>query len=403
MKGICRRLETDSKIVLLTGLGEAVAELNLSVLATPAHAMSVANLLNGVPDSPFSTENGESTVRFTAPDADILIVDDVDTNLHVTEGLLQPYEMRITLCKSGKASIEAIAEKPYDLVLMDHMMPDMDGMEAVTQIRALDRPYAENMPIVAFTANAVYGSREIFMENGFDDFLSKPVDIIKLNAILEKWLPKEKQKRSVSSKGVETLRPGAGIRIEGLNVQKGIAMSGGTAENYKRTLGIFLRDGAQKIGEIKKCLETDDLPLYIIHVHSLKSAAANIGADELSALAFTLEAAGHEGDLDFIKARNGRLLSELESLLDDIGSVLNADKQGGDLGVELLKAGLSKLAEAIESIDPRAINAAVKDIQPFTQSVDIGGAVEDILQNTLIGEYDDALSGINKLLLITRM
>ncbi|MDR2584455.1 MAG: response regulator [Fibromonadaceae bacterium] len=190
-KAIIRELKSKTKIVVLTDFGNATADMNLDVLAMPAHSISVANILNGVSGHfSYCSNDDASVARFTAPEAKILIVDDIGTNLKVAEGLMLPYKMQIDLCMSGSAAIEAVKKYPYDLVLMDHMMPQMDGIEATKLIR--EDGYAE-LPIIALTANAISGIKEMFLANGFNDFLSKPIDIVKLNAVLAKWIPKEKQ------------------------------------------------------------------------------------------------------------------------------------------------------------------------------------------------------------------
>jgi len=142
-----------------------------------------------------SVKNDSITIKFNAPNARVLVVDDIDANLKVVNGLVQPYKMQVDLCTSGAAAIEMVKANSYDLVFMDHMMPDMDGVEATKLIRemAKENPHYANLPIIALTANAVSGVKEMFLENGFNDFLSKPIDIVNLNSILEKWLPEGKQ------------------------------------------------------------------------------------------------------------------------------------------------------------------------------------------------------------------
>jgi CheY-like chemotaxis protein len=190
------KLCLDKGVVLLTEFGETVPDKNLNILSMPVHALAVADILNGEKDNFSYSEKNESVVGFTAPDAVILVVDDIVTNLKVAQGLLTPYNMRVDLCKSGMSAIEAVKANHYDLVFMDHRMPEMDGMETTQHIREMadENEYFWTMPIVALTANAVTGTKEMFLKNGFNDFLSKPIDTIKLNTTLEKWIPKEKQK-----------------------------------------------------------------------------------------------------------------------------------------------------------------------------------------------------------------
>ncbi|MCL2767901.1 MAG: ATP-binding protein, partial [Synergistaceae bacterium] len=173
-------LKATAKIIILTEFGETIPDKRLNTLAMPAHAISIANLLNGVSDSFAYSESGGSIVRFTAPEARVLVVDDINTNLKVAKGLLLPYKMEIDLCGSGMEAIEAVKTKNYDLVLMDHRMPEMDGVETTDRIRGLGsmNPFYRSLPIVALTANAVSGMREMFLKSGFDDYLSKPIDTV---------------------------------------------------------------------------------------------------------------------------------------------------------------------------------------------------------------------------------
>ena len=399
-----KEVKADVKTVILAGFGEAVADQGVSVLAMPVHSISVANILNGGTDWFSYGESGETVALFTAPDASVLVVDDINTNLMVAQGLLLPYKMDVALCKSGPEAISAMTAQRYDMVFMDHMMPEMDGIEATARIRAIDpdNPYYQAVPVVALTANAVSGVKEMFLQNGFNDFLSKPIDTVKLHAVLEKWIPRTKQRKSrpESGGGEPPPAPPGPVEIEGIDARKGVRMAGGRMETYLRILRIFLRDGAEKTGQIKTCLETDNLPLYVTYVHALKSAAANIGAGKLSEIAQALEMAGKQEDLAFIRQHNPKLLAALETLTANIKAALG-EAAGDGLPPpdrERLNAALSSLAEAIGSVDPRAISEAVKKVRPFTGASGVGGAAEEILQNTLIGEYDEAAAMIDKLL-----
>jgi len=193
--GAIMDLNTKTKVVILTEFGETIPEKSLTVLAMPVHSLSMANIINGEQDSFSYHGNSRLAVGFTAPEASVLAVDDILTNLKVVKGLMLPYGMQVTMCKSGPMAIEAIKANRYDIVFMDHLMPGMDGVETTEHIRRLgvEDGYFADVPIVALTANAVHGMHEFFLENGFSDFMSKPVDVVKLNSILEKWIPKEKQ------------------------------------------------------------------------------------------------------------------------------------------------------------------------------------------------------------------
>jgi signal transduction histidine kinase/CheY-like chemotaxis protein len=338
-----------------------------------------------------------SDAKFIIPNARILIVEDISMNLKVAEGLLAPYRAKIDTCLSGAYAIEAIKANHYDLVFMDHMMPEMDGIEATKIIRDI----GYDMPIIALTANAISGVKEMFLANGFNDFLSKPIDTIKLNSILAKWIEHDKQEtlnedaEIVDESGLALEK----IKIEGIDVNKGVKIIGGNLEHYLQTLAVFHKDGLQKIEEIKRSLEIKDYNLYATYAHALKSASANIGATGLSEAAKELEAAGKLGDSTFIGLNNARFLTNLKTILNDIDQALasNREKWQSPVDFELLRGELNHLKEALTALDSVAIDKAVNNLQKFSQADEVGGVVENILQSVLIGEYDEAVAMIKSL------
>jgi CheY-like chemotaxis protein len=366
----------------------------------PVHSISVADVLNDVSES-FSYSTNETIIKFIAPKARVLVVDDINTNLKICEGLLLPYKMHVDSCLSGAEAIELVKRNEYDIVFMDHMMPEMDGVEATKHIREMggENTHYLSLPIVALTANAMSGVKEMFLSSGFSDFMSKPIDTKKLDAVLENWLPKEKREKSSeeikSEDGYE-----AKIEIEGINVKKGISMTGGTFESYMQTLAVFHKDGFKKIEEIKKCLETDNYPLYTTYVHALKSAGASIGAFNLSEQAKALETAGRQEDSSFIRLHGSKFLMSLERLLNHIGTALNSfKKQEPPIDFEVLKIKLCKLKKAFDVFDFGTIDEITGNLQNFAQSPKIGETVESILQNTVVGKYEEAVAAIDTLLM----
>jgi HPt (histidine-containing phosphotransfer) domain-containing protein len=247
----------------------------------------------------------------------------------------------------------------------------------------------------------------MFLQNGFNDFLSKPIDTVKLNFILGKWIKKEKQKGATveSVEAAESIikEPSSTIEIEGLNVQKGTVLSGGETEYYLDTLALFYKDGLAKISEIKKCLEAGNLSLYTIYVHALKSASANIGADALSETAKVLEAAGERNDTGFIEKNNGLFLTELETLLSKIHDTLSlyrTNTEGNDsvLNIEVLKSDLVNLKTAINELDAGTINETIEKLRVLAQGDAIGDIIASISDDILIAEYDNAIASIDALL-----
>jgi CheY-like chemotaxis protein/HPt (histidine-containing phosphotransfer) domain-containing protein len=331
----------------------------------------------------------DTATRMTAPNARVLVVDDIDVNLTVAKGLLRPYCMTVDPCRSGKEALNAVQETCYDLVFLDYMMPLMDGVDTLAQIRALGGKY-ETLPVIALTANTAPGIKEMFLQNGFNGFLSKPLDTTLLNAILEKWLPREKQQHEQSAAAAPE-KSAHSIAIAGVDVEKGIKLTGGTAEGYLRTLTVFHKDGYEKIKKIKEALEADDLRLYTVHVHSLKSACAVIGHDGLSNAAKTLEAAGKNNDKAFVRANSGRFIADIEDFLCDLKNALPAAAPPN--GSEGLNAGLAKLKEALETLNPEAIGKAAAELDKYADAEGVGG----VLEYVLIGAYDEAVTMIKKL------
>ena len=284
-------------------------------------------------------------IGFTAPEATALIVDDIELNLRIAAGLLQPYKMKLDLCKSGLDAIEAIKNKEYDLIFMDQIMPVMDGIETVFQIRKLGyeeieevaaKTNCKEVPIIALTANTERAAREMFLENGFDDFLPKPVDVSQLNAVLEKWIPEQKRILKESTHG--SMDPNiigqnsqdsqnsqnsqnqkiTALKIPGINTAKGIAMAGGAIENYLSILKEYHIYGLRLLREFKECLDKNDLESFRIHAHSLKSASGSIGADRLFIASEAFESAAKDGDIAFIQDSTPKFFGELAMILQSI-------------------------------------------------------------------------------------
>jgi len=390
----------DIKIVLLTEFGESIPSYNCSVISVPVNSMSVASVFNGISGAfTFNTDN-ELTVRFTAPEAKVLIVDDISTNLKVVKGLLTPYLMEIDMCQSGFDAIEAVIEKQYDIVFMDHRMPGMDGVETAEHIKALgdNDSYYNNLPIVALTANAIAGAKEMFLKHGFADFMSKPIDTVLLNTILERWIPREKQKRADGTmKRTDTSDDlQITIELEGVNVRQGIRFSGGTIQNFLEILSVFYEDGSEKRADISNRLKTGDIAGYTSSVHALKGALANIGAEELSEMAKALEKAGLSKNKSYIEAHNEAFISALDKLLSSIETAVLKKKEqlsevyDASVANECLKDELSILKKALDEMDGFRINKSTEAMLTMDCSDDIKSILRVISKQILMAEYDEA-------------
>ena len=160
------------------------------VLTPPVYSLILAGMLNKAGEPAAEEVPAAGIIRRQYPGARILVVDDIQTNLSVVEGILSPYGVKMDFARGGAEAVDLVRENEYDLVLMDHMMPGVDGLMATGLIRGLEGERFKTLPIVALTANAVSGMREVFLQNGFNDFLAKPIEIAKLTAVLDKWLPR---------------------------------------------------------------------------------------------------------------------------------------------------------------------------------------------------------------------
>ncbi|MCL2294523.1 MAG: ATP-binding protein, partial [Spirochaetes bacterium] len=396
-KDIILKYRKNTKIIILTEFGETFTETimdnDMIVLAMPIYSVPVANIMNGVYDNFVYDGKHELAVSFSAPEAKVLIVDDIGTNLKVAQGLMMPYNMRIELCKSGIAAIEAVQSKDYDIVFMDHKMPYMDGVEATQRIREMGENdlYFKMLPIIALTANAVSAAREMFMDNGFNDFISKPIDTVKLNAVLEKWIPKSKQRKLVMAGAKVASVKNNKIEIDGLNVSAGISHSGDKIELYTEALAAFSDDGEERIKEIKKCIKTGDISAYTTHVHGIKSAAAFIGANEVSKTAYALEAAGNQGDFTFIESKTPEFIKALEIQLRNIQYWLKSQKKENNyFDAEAIRCGLENLKTAFDIFDGSEMYKVTNCLLDLTKGMDANAVIKKISDNILIGEYEAA-------------
>ncbi|MCL2164386.1 MAG: ATP-binding protein [Oscillospiraceae bacterium] len=400
-------IKSDAKVILIAEFGEIIRYQDVSILSTPIYCIPVAQYLNGVFGGFVGDINMRTDLKFIAPEAKVLVVDDIKTNLTVSEGLLLPYEVQVDLFMSGAEAIAACKVKHYDLVLMDHMMPVMDGIETTKRIRALAEngdKYYLTLPIVVLTANAISGMKEMAMQNGFNDFIPKPIDTSKLSSVLERWLPKEKQKKPVKAdrrlaREIEDVRQS--VRIEGLDVAKGVVLTGGTVENFLKVLGTFYQDGIKKIEEIKSSLEEGDVLLLTTHIHALKNACAIIGADKLSEAAEALELAGRRRDIEYLNDNVYIFLLHLESTLSSLNTVLSLkreEKQKAPIDVESLRNNLEGLREAFQDFDSEAMRDRTNALRSVESDAEISDAIKDILKSKLVGEYDEAVTLIDSLL-----
>jgi signal transduction histidine kinase/CheY-like chemotaxis protein len=393
-------------LALMVEWGVEAFNPNVRFMSLPAQSLSIANILNGREDSKGYTD-GTGIIRYTFPSARLLIVDDIATNLKVAEGLLAPYRMTVDTCLNGMHAIELVKQRKYDIILMDHMMPEMDGIEATHAIRAWEKESGhQQTPIIALTANAIVGMREMFIENGFNDFLAKPIDVSKLDEMIGRWIPKEKRETRIEKKeeASSVSDPQSQGQISGVDMTKGIAMTGGTEEVYRSVLVLFCKDAEDRLPLLRKIPGVNALPTFVTQVHALKSASASIGAAEVSAQAAGLEAAGKAADMNFIQENLPVFAESLSELIDGIRAWEKTKKDNEPEKPEpatengTIMPLLHELASALKTQKAEDIDRALERLMLQHLDADIKSVVERISDEVLMAEYYKATEILDSVL-----
>lgn len=335
--------------------------------------------------------------KFFAPSAEILVVDDNELNLKVAGGLLELFDINADTALSGEQAIRKVKEKDYDIVFMDHMMPDMDGMETVGKIRSIGGVY-ENLKIVALTANAVYGVEEMLLSNGFDGFLSKPIEIAKLSRVLLKWLPINKieehmKPRIDTSAGAETdsnnYFPDRLKNIPAINLEKGLQHFSHIEDKYLETLRMFYERMTSECDKMKGLLEQENLRDFSISVHSMKASLLTVGATELSFSANELEILSKACDLQNCLVQYPIFYEQMAALNEQLAEVFPAEKGTAALPKESAEYLLGKMQMAMTAVNDFDTDSGVEVLNGLL-GFDFSGIVESQLKSALnaIKGYD---------------
>jgi signal transduction histidine kinase/CheY-like chemotaxis protein len=374
-----------------------------------------------------SAEKTQMKIAFTAPEANVLVVDDIETNLNVVRGLLAPYQMNITTVLSGAEAVELARRQSWDLILMDHMMPGMDGVEAAARIRKWEAAQGKSeeggVPIIALTANAISGMKEMFLKMGFNEYLSKPVEIAKLDETIARWIPEGKKVRGASVRWEGPVK-GAGFEISGVDAQKGIAATGGTVEGYRNVLKSFRKDAEERLPLLRDFAVDDKshgnndrqdaekkLAAFVTQVHALKSASASIGAAKVSEEAARLEAAGKAAlagsveDTAAIRETLPAFIERLTALAEGIRSAMNnetitvnnEDAASIVHSSPLIAHLLDELAAALEAQKADDIDRLLGELDRQNLDGEMRKALDSVSDDVLMAEYGKALENIAKL------
>jgi signal transduction histidine kinase/CheY-like chemotaxis protein/HPt (histidine-containing phosphotransfer) domain-containing protein len=339
------------------------------------------NLMNLNLKNKTELRNAQITQEFM-PYGRVLVVDDVETNLYVARGLMAPYGLSIETVLSGFEAVDKIRNgASYDIVFMDHMMPRMDGIEAAKIIRS----YGYTKPIVALTANALAGQAEIFMNNGFDDFISKPIDIRQMNNVLNKLI-RDKQSQEVLE---DALKQRNSLYAGG---RHNIAVEPQLAE-------FFIRDARKTVNTLRaihenNCRRGDDISAFIINVHAMKSALANIGENELSEDALKLEQAGRAQSTEIILSSIPAFIEGLnkviEKFIPDEEDTVCEESDINDADREFFTEKLRLIQRACAIYDKKTAKTALSELKKKNQPKAIKDWLSAIAEHLLHSEFDEA-------------
>lgn len=364
-----------------------------------------------IKEEPVTRESLQKTDRrmFVCEGYRVLAVDDNIVNRKIVVAMMKEYGFDIDESDSGKRAIELAKDKSYDMILMDHMMPEMDGVETTRIIRE-QCPLNTSAIIVALTANAIAGAREMYLSNGFKDFLAKPFERIQLHELLSRWIPDERKDYVTEQVKADKISEDemAEIFMSGVDVRNIIKKRDYNIVDYLELLNLFYLDGKNKRGYMRQLFFDADYKNYGIEAHALKSAAANIGADTLSEKARAIELAIKEDRMDYIFANYNDLDISYEKLLDDIEEVLkkkhfgqfsdNEKKQLQHADEKFIIDSVANILKLIEGFKPKEAAQEIGRLLEYDMQEDIRVSLNQTATLLSLYEDDKAEEGLHVLI-----
>lgn len=366
---------------------------NYVQIKKPIHSANLVRIFAHEDLHMSSSDSSGEIISFVAPDAEILIVDDNAINLTVAEGLLEPLQMKIDKALSGKEAIDMISNKHYDIVLMDHMMPEIDGVETTRIIRRFHPEY-DDVPIIALTANALSETQAMFIKEGMNDFIAKPIEMPVILDKLKNWLPagkvvsikKDHAGGSSVNHGKDEQTPD--VVIEGLDTGYALGLLG-SEKLYWAVLKDYYRALPKKMERIDEYEKKEQWKEYTIEVHALKSSSRQIGAIKLSERAKNLEEAGNRNDGNMIHALTGELLLQCryyQKILEPYFPEEDKAVNQGRITKKVLEEAFEKIREALEELDMDTAGEMVLKLAEYTY---------DEWQEKLLAEIENAVENMD--------
>ena len=382
--------EKRNRAVEGTGLGMNITQRLLNMMGSSLNVSSVygegsdfsfeieQKILNDHPLGDFEesfrhsvSQHKKYQEKFVAPKAKILVVDDTVMNLTVVKGLLKQTKVQIETADSGYECLNLVTKNHYDIIFLDHRMPGIDGIETLQRMKDLPNNLNQETPVISLTANAISGARKQYIDAGFQDYLTKPIDSTKLEQMMIEYLPADKVQKVMPVDdfiGVdveENNLPEWLKNVEGLNVDDGVEHCGGV-DAYLDALTVFAQSVTSGAKEIANFYEVEDWKNYTTKVHALKSSARVIGANELSERAKRLENAGVNGYIDEIKISTDRMLELYISFADKLAPLLQIEEDDSDKPL----IDDAQLAEALEALREMSASFDYDSVQFILQSLE---------------------------------
>ena len=369
----------------------------VKLLKKPFYSLPLVNILNA--------GEGEDEVlkgkRMICPGIRVLVVDDEPMNRMVAEEIFRDYQMSVVTAESGREAVKLCEKEDFDLIFLDHMMPEMDGVETLKRLRKIYTDTGRVLTVIAFTANAVSGAREMFLQEGFDEFVSKPVEPLEMERVLRKMLPRgsisfvdEKYRKQEEDDKITRLER------SGIHTRSGMQYCHGDKRFYEELLAGFAKDAKQKETEINNFFLREDFENYGIKVHALKSTAKMVGADSLSENAKLAEAAAKDQDAGYIREHHEELVSEYRQVAQSIrealelvenSSMQEALENGTEISREELLKRLSELKAGLDTFEADKAEALLSEMGGVVyEGKLIGGLLSDVRQEGEDFEFTSA-------------
>lgn len=361
-----------------------VTNQRISLVFKPFYILPIVSVLNGEMDGQCARYI-EHNRGFVAPTAHVLVVDDNEMNIRVITALLEKYQIKVTEAGSGREALEKIESMDYDFVFMDHMMPEMDGVETLHRIREKVGNYYQRVPVVVLTANAIAGMREKFLKDGFADFLEKPVEVSVLERVLRRNLPAEKMipidgetENAASPQPLEqedaAEKEAALPEIEGIDRDTGLLYCGGE-EGYRKVLENYSARGAEHLEKLLELYQNGQWDEYVIAVHGIKSAMRSIGAIRVSELAKEQEMAGKAGNISYVKEHHAELAEAYERVFTNIRRCMGADT-GSEVNTETQQEEKAEETTELQELDEAKREAFTKALEEAVFGLDAEAMLE---------------------------